>query len=273
MEKKETFRYSFFLSLFFVPYLLTMAINGIETAILNRSPDPEMFIPVLAARQIPEDYQKEAIKAQTVIARTNFFRKIEETDFSRALQETGGVTENENPLWKLPASVYENAAEETKGQVLTANGKLKLVPYHEISGGVTRNGQEAFHDVQYSYLKSVDSSADKNSPFYLNSTYISQQQMPSSLNIREREASGYIKSLTADGNILEGEAFTRGMGLASANFSIQKIGEQIRFLCKGRGHGLGFSQNGGNEMAKGGSDWKKILETYFPEMELTIYER
>ena len=127
--------------------------------------------------------------------------------------------------------------------------------------------------MQYSYLKSVDSSADKNSPFYLNSTYISQQQMPSSLNIREREASGYIKSLTADGNILEGEAFARGMGLASANFSIQKIGEQIRFLCKGRGHGLGFSQNGGNEMAKGGSDWKKILETYFPEMELTIYER
>ena len=96
--------------------------------------------------------------------------------------------------------------------------------------------------------------------------------MPSSLNIRERESSGYIKSLSADGNLLEGESFARGMSLASTNFSVQKIGEQIRFLCKGRGHGLGFSQNGGNEMAKKGSDWKEILETYFPGMELAVYE-
>ena len=268
MKKKETFRYSVLLSLFFAPYLLTIAINGIEAAILNHSPDPEMFIPVLVSRQISEEYQKEAIKAQAVIARTNFLRKIEETNFLQALQETG----NEKNLWKIPDSVYEMAAEETEGQVLTANGKLNLVPYHEISGGVTRDGKEAFHNDQYAYLKSVDSSVDKESPFYLNSTYIPLQQMPSSLNIRERESSGYIKSLSADGNLLEGESFARGMSLASTNFSVQKIGEQIRFLCKGRGHGLGFSQNGGNEMAKKGSDWKEILETYFPGMELAVYE-
>lgn len=42
----------------------------------------------------------------------------------------------------------------------------------------------------------------------------------------------------------------------------------VRFLCKGKGHGLGFSQYGGNEMAKKGSSWEEILETYFPEMEV-----
>ena len=42
----------------------------------------------------------------------------------------------------------------------------------------------------------------------------------------------------------------------------------MRFLCKGKGHVIGFSQCGGNEMAKKGSSWEEILETYFPEMEV-----
>ena len=49
---------------------------------------------------------------------------------------------------------------------------------------------------------------------------------------------------------------------------MQKVGKMVRFLCKGKGHGLGFSQYGGNEMAKKGSSWEEILETYFPEMEV-----
>ena len=150
-------------------------------------------------------------------------------------------------------------------------GELKLVPYHEISSGQTRDGATAFHDEEYSYLKSVDSSIDKESPSYLNSTYISVQQMPSQLNIEEREESGYVVSLTADDNLLEGESFAQGMGLSSSDFTIQKIGEEIRFLCRGRGHGVGFSQYGGNALAREGSTWEEILEIYFPAMEQSDY--
>ena len=60
-----------------------------------------------------------------------------------------------------------------------------------------------------------------------------------------------------------------GMGLASSDFSIQKTGKKVRFLCRGKGHGLGFSQYGGNELAKNGSSWKEILEEYFPEMDIS----
>ena len=95
--------------------------------------------------------------------------------------------------------------------------------------------------------------------------------MPSELNIEEREESGYIVSLRADGNLLEGESFAQGMGLSSSNFTIQKIGDEIRFLCRGKGHGLGFSQFGGNELAKQGKSWEEILKTYFPAMEQTDY--
>lgn len=260
--------------MFFIPYLLTAAVNGMETAILNRTPDLEEYIPVVLSKQIPEDYEKETIKAQAVIARTNFLRriKIEGEDPGNIIRENGEEKEELWSAWKSWDPVYEEAVQETKGQILTAEGELKLVPYHEISGGRTRDGAKAFHSEEYSYLKSVDSSIDKKSPFYLNSTYISEQQMPSTLNVKEREETGYVVSMTADEKTLEGESFARGMGLTSSNFSIQKIGGEFRFLSKGKGHGLGFSQYGGNEMAKKGDSWEKILETYFPGMELAVYE-
>lgn len=274
MKKKGAFRYSGAMALFFIPYLLTAAVNGMETAILNRTPDLEEYIPVVLSKQIPEDYEKETIKAQAVIARTNFLRriKIEGEDPGNIIRENGEENEELWSAWKSWDPVYEEAVQETKGQILTVGGELKLVPYHEISGGRTRDGAKAFHSEEYSYLKSVDSSIDKKSPFYLNSTYISEQQMPSTLNVKEREETGYVVSMTADEKTLEGESFARGMGLTSSNFSIQKIGGEFRFLSKGKGHGLGFSQYGGNEMAKEGDSWEKILETYFPGMELAVYE-
>ena len=156
--------------------------------------------------------------------------------------------------------------------MLTYNGELKLVPYHEVSSGKTRDGEEVFHSGEYAYLKSVDSSQDKESPDYVNSTYVAASQLPAKLVIKKRDSAGYITALTADGSWIEGETFRQGMHLASADFSVQKVGKMVRFLCKGKGHGLGFSQYGGNEMAKEGCGWEEILAAYFPEMEVTEVE-
>lgn len=272
MKRKAGIWFSGIGFLWMIPYIFTIVMNGIDAAILNRSPDVEDYLPIALSVQIPEDYKLEAIEAQAVIARTNLYRRLQDKEKITEILGEWAEDLKENPgWWKIPDSVYEKAAEETEGKILTVGGELKLVPYHEISGGRTRDGATAFHDEEYSYLKSVDSSIDKESPSYLNSTYISVQQMPSQLNIEEREESGYVVSLTADGNLLEGESFAQGMGLSSSDFTIQKIGEEIRFLCRGRGHGVGFSQYGGNALAKEGSTWEEILETYFPAMEQSDY--
>ena len=39
-------------------------------------------------------------------------------------------------------------------------------------------------------------------------------------------------------------------------------------ISGGKGHGLGFSQYGGNEMAKESANAKEILQYYFPEMDV-----
>lgn len=271
-EKVLGFLAGGFLYLLF-PYVITIFINGMDTALLNRQLDLEACLPGMVSLQIPADYELETVKAQTIIARTNLYRRIrEDKGLAGILEEFRETIWETRNYWFFPEEIYEEAARQTEGLVLSYEGELKLVPFHEVSGGMTRDGEEVLHDEAFSYLKAVDSSADKTSPDYLNSTYVSQQQMPKELKVQKRDQAGYVTSLLADGNVLEGEAFRQGMGLESSDFTIQKIGEEYRLLCKGRGHGLGFSQYGGNEIAREGGKYQEILAAYFPEMELGSVE-
>lgn len=252
-----------------LPYLVTVFVNGPEAVAVNKTTDMENILPIILRGQISPEHQIETIEAQAVIARSNFMRKIQEqADTGSILREISNNVKQNGRVWKIPEVCYETAVKNTQGQILTVDGELKLVPYHEISAGETRDGEAAFHDPQYAYLKSVDSSADKDATEYLNSTYVSEQQLPKDLTISLRDKSGYVQSLMADENILEGTAFASGMGIASPAFSMQKLDDRMRFLSKGKGHGLGFSQYGGDALAKEGKTWQEILHIYFPLMEI-----
>lgn len=273
MKRKSVFNLSKILVFALLPYLSVSVINGSERILLNYRPDSEVYLTAVLSYQISPDYELQTVEAQAVIARSNLFRKFaEEENRLDVLREMGKSIKNQWKWW-ISDEIYEDAVENTEGKVLLVDGKLDLVPYHEISGGTTRDGETVFGSSEYQYLKSVDSSADKNSPDYFSSTYISERQLPKELEIKERDSAGYVLSLQADDKILEGEMFALGMGLPSSNFSIQKTGSKVRFLCRGKGHGLGFSQYGGNELAKDGSLWEEILEEYFPEMEISTYDR
>ena len=252
-----------------LPYLVTVFVNGPEAVSVNKTTDMENILPIILRGQISPEHQIETIEAQAVIARSNFMRKIQEQkDTGSILREISNNVKQNGRVWKIPEVCYETAVKNTQGQILTVDGELKLVPYHEISAGETRDGEAAFHDPQYAYLKSVDSSADKDATEYLNSTYVSEQQLPKDLTISLRDKSGYVQSLMADENILEGTAFASGLGIASPAFSMQKLDDRMRFLSKGKGHGLGFSQYGGDALAKEGKTWQEILHIYFPLMEI-----
>lgn len=272
MKRKSRIYFFNMLTLFVLPYLLSLFMNDIDTVVLSRKFEPESLLPFILCTQISAEYEVETVKAQAVIARSNLYRKIEEKDdLSFLYEEQKRCADKQELIIEAFSDIYEKAVNETAGQILTVNGELKLIPFHEISAGMTRDGEIAFHDPEYAYLQSVNSSADKNSPDYLNSTYIALQQMPDMLKIGERDQSGYVVSLAADENILEAEAFAKAMGIASSNFSIQEIGDKVRFLSRGKGHGLGFSQYGANELAKEGKTWEELLMQYFPEMEITEY--
>lgn len=267
-SRKQSWVSKIFLLLTF-PYLVTVFVNGPEAVAVNKTTDMENILPIILSEQISPEYRIETLEAQAVIARSNLMRKLQEqADTGSILCEICNNIKQNGWVWKIPEECYETAVKNTQGQILTVDGELKLVPYHEISAGETRDGEEAFHDSQYAYLKSVDSSADKDAAEYLSSIYVSEQQLPKELAISSRDKRGYVQSLMADDNILEGTAFASGMGIASPAFSMQKLDDRIRFLSKGKGHGLGFSQYGGDVLAKEGKTWQEILHIYFPLMEI-----
>ena len=268
MKKYALLRYCLVFLAIVLPYFSAATINGPERVLAERVPDMEEYLPVIVFSQISPDMKKETIKAQTVIARSNIRRILGEGKIlPQILQEKTDGRDYIRNIFSKKDKVYQQAAEETSGQVLTYQGELKLLPWHKVSGGKTRSGKEAFRDEAYTYLKSVDSSADKKSPDYMDVVEIPVSQA-GEVKIRERDSAGYVTELSGGKNLLEGESFAVGMGLKSANFSLQKKDDVYVLRVRGSGHGAGFSQFGGNEMAKGGSSAEEILKKYFPAMKL-----
>ena len=71
-----------------IAYLLTIFINGFPAALLLKTPDLEVLLPVVTAGQIGPEYEPELIKTQTVIARSNLYRKLENNiDIREILRE------------------------------------------------------------------------------------------------------------------------------------------------------------------------------------------
>ena len=63
-------------ALFFVPYIVTIIFNGANTTLINKKFNVEMLLPVIVSSQIEDKYELETIKAQTIIARSNFYRTM-----------------------------------------------------------------------------------------------------------------------------------------------------------------------------------------------------
>ncbi len=59
------------------------------------------------------------------------------------------------------------------------------------------------------------------------------------------------------------------LGLKSANFTISKENEKIKFTVLGNGHGVGMSQTGADSLAKQGKTYQEILKHFYSGIEIT----
>ena len=71
----------------------------------------------------------------------------------------------------------------------------------------------------------------------------------------------------------DGSVVTGGGLLPSAYFDLNiKAGRSVEIIGKGYGHGVGMSQNGANEMAKKGYNWREILNYFFKNITLERWQ-
>lgn len=127
--------------------------SGPTVQIVNRL-DLENYLKGVIPNESPASWHIEALKAQTIAAR------------SYTLSKAGILSSTtKDQMYKGYSSEHKNsnaAVEATNGLVLRANGKLVQAYYYSTSGGRTANIGEVWNSTQVSHFVSVDDSIEQS---------------------------------------------------------------------------------------------------------------
>lgn len=251
-----------------LPFLAVLMLSGAE-CFGNFRTLCDRYVPLAVGAQISEQAPVEAIKAQTVLARTNYEAVRTDEKQKKELYQKLAVyyssPEAKEKFWKN-YEIYQKAAQEA-GEILTWKNEARWVPYHQMSSGCTRSGEEVLHDSSYAYLVSVESFSDRKAADF-QQTFEYPEDFQKNISIVSKDSSGYVMEVCAGEELMPGEELRKQMELPSSAFSVKKTDGKLRIVCKGTGHGLGMSQYGAGVMAKEGKNHIEILTYYFPGMEI-----
>ncbi|MCK6259182.1 stage II sporulation protein D [Fictibacillus sp. KIGAM418] len=256
----------------------------------------EEYVKGVVASEMPADFKLEALKAQALTARTYIARLL---DSAQGGNLPGGaavtdsilhqVYKNDDELKKLWGDEYPEkmkkitkAVAETKGKILTYDGKPIFASFFSTSNGYTENSED-YWGTKYPYLKSVKSPWDQNTPKFVQKQEISLLDVEKRLGvviqkdgevgtITEKTAGNRIARITIDGKSFRGKEIREKLGLRSADFTLTKKKQEVIAVTRGFGHGVGMSQYGANGMAKAGKNYKQIVKYYYKGVAISEYK-
>lgn len=247
--------------------------------------DMDTYIEGVVLAEMPASFEMEALKAQSVAART----------FARKAYVTGGkhkdgsvccdsaccqaYTTEEKYLDRggapLGPARIRAAVEATSGYVLTYEGKLIEATYYSCSGGTTEDAQ-AVWGTDFPYLRSVDSPGEEKATHYTSTFSFSQSDFCEKLGVKPQGSAekwfrdvtytngGGIRTMRIGDQIFTGPQLRSALKLDSTALSITTEGDTITITTRGYGHRVGMSQYGADAMAVAGSTWQEILAHYYP---------
>ena len=242
--------------------------------------------------EMPADFEVEALKAQAVVARTYALKR--NTTGKKHLNgavcmnpaccqaycsvdaylKQGGTSASVNKVL--------SAVEDTRGQVLTYNGKLIEATYFSCSGGKTEDAV-AVWGTDIPYLQAVDSPGEENADYYVDTVKYTAKEFANRLGIRasglpsswfgavEYTEGDGVDNMVIAGKVFKGTTLRTKLGLRSTSFSIKTDGNTIVITTKGFGHRVGMSQYGADAMAVKGSAYQQILQHYYPGTVLQMH--
>lgn len=261
-----------------LPYVVTVFINGpgIQASpdvdniyVKIQSGEAEAEMPLeeygigILAKEMPADYEEEALKAQAVLVRTEMYKQVQEGEGAavftgdfwdrQKMQDAWGVQDGRN-YRKL-----SKAWQETEGQILTYEEAPAYAPFFRLSNGCTRSGKEVLGNEDYPYLEIRECPDDLEAEDQLQTVVVEDMDA----EVTATDTAGYVLNVRIGKENISGEEFRKRYELASACFTLQRYNGKMRITTRGEGHGLGMSQYTANEMAKEGKKWEDILEYFF----------
>lgn len=242
------------------------------------------YLRSVVPEEMPVDWPAEAIKAQSVAARSFALA-------SRGRHASEGYdlcTTTHCQLYTGTAaekSASNAAIKATRGEVLTYGGKPIEALFHTDSGGMTENS-EAVWGSHVPYLRAAKDTPAKTMPW---TKTISRADLEHKLAAKgrdigkvrsialsplaigraakDRTASGRVKTMTVKGTkgtaTLSGTTWRSLLGLKSTLFDAKLTKDAVIFTGYGSGHGLGISQWGAKRLAETGKSYADILHHYY----------
>lgn len=253
----------------------------------------------VVAAEMPASFEIEALKAQTVAARTYWLSQSgtsrhEEADICADSGCCQAYISREAAAanWGDKAVEYgrriTQAVAQTDGLCVTYEGKPIQALFFSSAPGSTVDAQAVWGRA-LPYLVSVDSPEGEEVPNYHSQLTVTTSEFRA-LVTREVpgadltgpvsgwlsdfvwEPSGTVSRVKVGGVSVTGGQVRKLLGLRSACFSVSVSGEEMTFHVTGYGHGVGMSQYGANAMARQGKSFRDILGWYYTGTQVTALE-
>ena len=251
----------------------------------------------VVSAEMPVDFEKEALKAQAIVARTYTIYKINNKkhdnadicDDSNCCQawiskedRLAKWDEDKEAKWNK----IEECVKETQGKIITYDHQPINAFFHSNSGGKTELPVDVWGGgSNMPYLQVVETAGEDgysqyNSEIDLTNEEILQKLKEKYVDIQidfnneddikilEYTSSGRVKTIKFGNHEISGTEARTIFGLRSTNFEISKEEGKIKFIVIGYGHGVGMSQTGADSMAKNGSTAEEIINHFYVGVEI-----
>ncbi len=251
---------------------------------LLQMPLEEYVLGVVLA-EMPAEFEKEALKAQAVVARTYALRRA----ILRDRHPDGAVcTSSACCQAHLTRQAYldtygdeadidkiSQAVVDTHGLVLHYQNELAEATYFSCSGGRTEDAAAVWGE-DIPYLQAVDSPGEEHAENHTATLFFTadrfQQLLGRALQGSPENWLGQMQYTTGGGVSLAfiggigygGTLLREKLGLNSTAFTLRAEDGGIAVTTRGKGHRVGMSQYGADAMALSGSSYSQILSHYYP---------
>ncbi|MGE6375829.1 stage II sporulation protein D [Peribacillus muralis] len=257
----------------------------------------EEYVAGVVASEMPVSFEPEALKAQSLAARTFLVKQMlspskinlpEGTDITDSIQYHQ-IFKNKEELasewgkdYQVNLSKVQKAVDATKGQIITYDEKPIDASFFSTSNGYTENSEDYWGN-ETPYLKSVDSPWDLQSPKFQNQTSITvsefEELLGTKLNndvnigtILSKSEGNRIKFIEISDKKYSGKTIRNKLKLNSSDFTFKREGNKVIIITRGNGHGVGMSQYGANGLAMEGKNYKDIVHHYYQDVAISSVE-
>ena len=243
--------------------------------------DIEEYLYGVVPCEVPHTWPKQALMAQAVAART-YALYIKQKSLANIFDVRATTASQVYGGFDAEALSTRFAVDQTRGQVLTYNGRLIVAYFHANSGGYTERPENVW-GARVPYLKDQPDAYSKDSPgstweYFLPYSEAIERLRDFGINagkiktvqVGKKTRSGRVQEVTVVSDKgtqrITSNNFRLAIGakyLKSTCFDTVLNKTGILFKGNGYGHGVGMSQWGARQMALQGFDYKRILQHYY----------